>query len=182
MKVKIPLQEADAVAFELLQWIRPVCQRVELVGSVRRRQKEVGDIEILVIPQLETVSGGLFGSEETSNLLDRTLRELIDKKAIKALKGFKTGWKFCQLEYRALPFDLFCADAQTWGCLCVIRTGPAEFSHKLVTHRRLNGLCPAHLRFKDGRLWAQKEPLETPTEESVFKALGVDYIPPEERK
>ena len=70
-----------------------------------------------------------------------------------------------------------------------IRTGPADFSHRLVTSTRFGGLMPAWLKVHDGHLWEVQAgdsswwlPVETPTEESFFEALGVAWIPPEERR
>ena len=51
------LQKAKAIAEELKALLEPVCQRVEIAGSIRRQKPEVGDIELLVIPK----HGGLAG-------------------------------------------------------------------------------------------------------------------------
>lgn len=78
--------------------------------------------------------------------------------------------------------------APTWGVQMVIRTGPAAFSCQVVlevgrrTFDGRPGLLPRGYRVSEGRIWdAQGEPVETPDEESVFRVLGLDFIPPEER-
>lgn len=62
------------------------------------------------------------------------------------------------------------------------RTGSAEFSQKFVTQRRQGGLLPAGYRVKDWRLQYNQVPQEDITEEEhLFTALGMSWVPPEER-
>lgn len=94
----------------------------------------------------------------------------------------------------------FLPTQETWGSIFTIRTGPWEFSQRLVTQRfkRADGLCPNDVCFANGRVWrgvewAQIEPhewqpvltnataLETPEEKDVFAALGLRWIDPWER-
>lgn len=51
-KTKMPLAKAQKIAENVKSFLEPYCQRVEIAGSVRREKTEVGDIEIVVIPQL----------------------------------------------------------------------------------------------------------------------------------
>lgn len=185
MKSAMPLEQARRIAGELAAELLPFADRLEIVGSIRRKKATVGDVELLIIPSVLRSAGGLFGDAiDEDNLLDKQLRRMMECDTIAHRKGFKGGWKFSQWSYQGVTVDLFSSSVQTWGCLCLIRTGPAEYSHRLVTPRQQNGLCPAHLRFKDGRLYCQgqKEPLATPEEKDVFEALDLDFVPPEERE
>ncbi|GAG03807.1 unnamed protein product, partial [marine sediment metagenome] len=47
------LTEATKIAEEIKSWLSPYCQTIEIVGSVRRRKAEVGDVELLCIPLIE---------------------------------------------------------------------------------------------------------------------------------
>jgi len=56
------LSEATDYANYLKQELEPYCDRIEVAGSIRRQNPEVGDIEIVCIPK--TVKGGLFDDME----------------------------------------------------------------------------------------------------------------------
>ena len=51
MKTRIPLNEAHAIAAEIITVLAPHCRRIEIAGSIRRQRPEVGDIEIVGIPE-----------------------------------------------------------------------------------------------------------------------------------
>ena len=68
-----------------------------------------------------------------------------------------------------------------------LRTGSAEFSHRLVTPQEYGGAMPTCMSCRDGRLWtvphaeAQKDEetaLDTPEELDVFAALNLPWIEP----
>jgi DNA polymerase/3'-5' exonuclease PolX len=46
-----PLAEATALATELVDLLRVFCARIEIAGSVRRRRPDIGDLELVVVPQ-----------------------------------------------------------------------------------------------------------------------------------
>lgn len=184
---KMPLALAYSLASALATDLAPACERIEIAGSIRREKPLVGDIEIVAIPRVETMGADLLGEGMEWRPLDVKLGGMIGSEVLKVVKGFKVGapWKYAQFEIagRGCKLDLFLATKETWGCVFTIRTGPAEFSHRLVTTRSQGGLCPAHLRFREGRLVSAYAggPLDTPEEADVFKALSLHWIEPEER-
>ncbi len=172
IKKKVPLQDALMFAQTLRELLEPACERIEIAGSIRRRKPEVGDIELVAIPKPTT---DLLGNLEyqTSRIIAR-LVEL-------ARQFSKRGEWYAQFGFAGLQVDLFMTTPDKWGCIYMIRTGPAGFSRRMMTKRSQGGLCPDHLRFKDGRLWDGDEALETPEEEDVFAHLGVSWLDPIER-
>lgn len=182
-KSKVPLSVASSVAELLLRDLRDGCERIEIAGSIRRRRENVGDIEIVAIPKFAFDLLGGRGYSELDGAIDR----LMDISLIGIwLAPTKTGDRYKQFKlfYKGLDLcklDLFIVSQETWGCQFAIRTGPASFSHRLVTPRRHGGLCPAHLRFKDGRLWHNEVALETPEEKDVFDFLGLPWCEPWQR-
>jgi len=64
----------------------------------------------------------------------------------------------------------------------LIRTGPANFSRKMVTPKRLGGWMPDAYTVRDARIWLPYERMETPEEEDVFRLYGLEYIEPEYRR
>ena len=61
-KRKMGLKGAEALANRMIQVLKPVCQRIEVAGSIRRRKETIGDVEIVCIPN-EFVSD-LFGNKD----------------------------------------------------------------------------------------------------------------------
>jgi DNA polymerase/3'-5' exonuclease PolX len=156
--------------------LQPACERIEIAGSIRRKKTEIGDIEIVCIP-LYSFSPDLFGDPVQEYALTDDVIKAQDWKTVKNGKKYK---QFV-LEGGA-QLDLFLVTPETWGLQLLIRTGPADFSHRLVTGRRHGGCLPAGWKVKDGRLHGYNGALETTEERDVFAALGMDWIAPEDRQ
>src|SRR5690606_28750539 len=109
--------------------------RIEIAGSLRRKKEMLGDIEIVAIPILHTnLLGEPLNTSEVDDLL-ATWPITLHKNGAK-YKAFsfewQPGWTF--------KVDLFLQpDPATWGYNFMVRTGSAEFSHKMVTPRRFGG-------------------------------------------
>ena len=59
-KVRHPRAVAIAVARELCGLLEPVTSEMKVAGSLRRMKRQVGDVEIIFIPRIETRPEGLF--------------------------------------------------------------------------------------------------------------------------
>jgi len=187
-KSRIPFAQAEELALEVVELVGYSCERIAIAGSIRRRKADVGDVELVCVPRFEVMQADLFAPGEGLSrdllsarcvelLADWTLAHRLDVNGHAAF-----GPKFKRLLYGGFPLDLFSPPAECWGVVYCIRTGPAEFSHRLVTPRRQGGLCPDFLRFRDGRVWHEDGTLyDTPEEADVFARLGVPFVPPEER-
>jgi DNA polymerase/3'-5' exonuclease PolX len=167
LKTKMSYAEAKDLTERLITRLAPACARLEIAGSVRRKKPEVGDLELVVIPQTENIVD-MFGS-------------LFKLDAAIPGQLIKGGNNYRKYDLGPITLDLFLTTPEKWGCIFTIRTGSAEFSHRLVTARKFGGLCPSNLKFKDGRIWDGDTTLETPEEADVFKALHMYWIEPEKR-
>lgn len=182
-----PLAEAAALATELAARLAPACERIEIAGSIRRQRPDIGDLELVAIPQ-HARQFDLFGEPcGSTNLLEERVAWLLESGKLEPRLTTdgqqRLGAKYKALVYRGMGVDLFITSPECWGVIFTIRTGPADFSHRLVTRRDQGGLCPNHLRVRDGRLvGTDGQSLDTPTEESVFAAIGLPWIAPEERR
>lgn len=170
---KTPYPDIYPIAAHLLEALRPHCYRVELAGSLRRQAAMIGDIEIVAIPIRKV---DLFGEElvDEPTCLDRFLDERL-------VVFTKRGKRYQQFAYGRYTVDLFLPTLATWGSIFTIRTGNWQFSRWLVTSVAAGGAAPPGLIPLDGRLHAHGRLLHTPEEGDVFAALGLAYIPPEER-
>lgn len=188
MTRRLAYSEAAKKANMLVRLIEPGCHRIEIAGSIRRQEQTVKDIEIVCIPKIVTLSGrGLFPEEGSA--LESRLDGLLTSGRLKydpALR--RNGERYKRLLFDETPVDLFIVKPPaTWGVILTLRTGPCEFSHRLVTKRSVGGLMPDGMKIEEGRLLMRDgltsnwNEIETEMETDVFQALGLSWISPAER-
>lgn len=193
---RIPLAEATEMANAIVTMLRSCCERIEIAGSIRRKCDTVGDIEIVCVPKIEPGQPDMFGDATSdSNLLDIEIATLLGCAGAIAHRLDKNGRRSCgprykRLTYNGFPLDLFSVlPPAQWGVIMAIRTGPAEFSKRLVTAQPF-GWMPVTNRVRDGVLWrvdpadvsAFLNVIDTPEEKDFFAAIGLDWIAPEDRR
>jgi DNA polymerase/3'-5' exonuclease PolX len=174
----LPLAKARHIADSLMNALMPGCWRIAPAGSIRREKDRVNDIEIVAIPRL---SVDIFGDPDGATELQKIIARLVESGELKRIKGGDKYQQYVVVRH-GCKLDLFLANADTWGCIYTIRTGSAEFSHRLVTPKSQGGLCPDGMRFSGGRLSRHGALLATPEEADVFRELGLDWIEPRDRK
>lgn len=182
--MKHAISRAMPVAEVIRSHLEPGCSRIEIAGSLRRREATVSDIELVCVPKTRR---DLFGEPSEDDELSPVLVELLRAGRL-AYRGTQTargvtvapGAKYLSLvAVRAqIPVDLFIVRPPAqWGAILAIRTGPADYSRMLVTLARDAGLrCTGgHLEDANGNTIA------TPEEEDFVRRCGVTPLPPEER-
>lgn len=160
------LSDAKLIAERVMDQLRPHCERIAIAGSIRRKKQEVKDIEIVAIPKpYET---GLFESG---------IATVVNK--WQKVKGDLP----CKYTQRILPdgikLDLFFAEPGNWGLIYAIRTGSAEYSHKVLAA----GWVKKGYHSMDGYLFhsANQKVYEVREEKDLFNRIGVKYVEPEFR-
>lgn len=164
--IKYPYAEAYKIALEIVEQLKPHCERIAIAGSIRRRKADCGDIEIVIIPK--PYSTGLFenGIATIVNRWEKVKGELGPN---------------CKYTQRILPcgikLDLFFAEERNWGSVLAIRTGSSTFSHKILAcgWSKLGFTSDGGYLYKDGIKYGFSE------EEDLFDFLGIKYIKPEDR-
>ncbi len=170
---RIPRSQALAISKLIVNLLTPVCERIEIAGSLRRGKPDVGDIEIVCIPAPEY---DLFsGATRTANRIETVLR------CMPMWSVAKNGQNFKQIDLGPCNLDLFITTPEQWGVIYLIRTGSSSFSKNMVTQRYKGGLLPSNLYVSDGRIWCDGYPLETPEEIDFFRICGLEFVPPENR-
>lgn len=201
---------AYQLAPQLVQELSLGCTRIDIAGSLLRGKETPSDIEIVAIPSLgEFQIKDMFDLVVDTiiiNRLDDALSELYQR-GIWALylkpetgKPYKNGPHQKKLLHAptGVLCDLFITTQRQWAYTYVIRTGPADFSHALVT-RALNlnmffDCCLLHhhapvVEMVQGKREVQPCPLgahcphiiEIADERAFFAALRLDYLAPAER-
>lgn len=157
-------QKALKIALNVVELLKPHCERIEIAGSIRRQKPEVKDIEIVAIPKpYET---GLFesGIAMYINRWEKVKGELP-----------------CKYTQRILPegikLDLFFAERGNWGLIYAIRTGSADYSHKVLATEWVK----RGYKSENGFLTSSGKQIMVLEEEDLFKRLGLVYKHPSER-
>jgi DNA polymerase/3'-5' exonuclease PolX len=158
------LDQATAIAERVKAQLAPHCNRIEIAGSIRRRKSDVGDIEIVAIPKPYDV--GLFAS---------------------GIAPIVSAWPKvrgelpCKYTQRTLPdgiaLDLFFATAENWGLIYAIRTGSADYSHRVLAC----GWVRNGYKSADGMLSRDGVAVPVREERDLFRLAGVPWVEPEAR-
>ena len=165
---RMSFDEALAIARTAHERVTPHVKRAKAVGSLRRRRREVGDLELLVEPRL--IDADLFGTPKPD--LDALRAEVLGWSSW--VKGGDRMWQVTDvLGVEGVTLDLyFVWPPAEWGSLLAIRTGPWQLGRIAVTRLRdagtphVDGHVPGH---------------PTPTEADFFRLAGLECRPPHER-
>lgn len=158
------LLEATQIAVELVNKLRPLCDRVEVAGSIRRGRANVRDIDIVAIPNEEKITAaGYFGRQHLVGALAQP-------------GNIKNGIAIASFNFKGINVDIYWADHSTWGTLLLIRTGSKQHNIKLCTLAKSRG-WQLHAGGQ-GLFDSYNRRLAGQTEEGIFTALGLPFIPP----
>lgn len=182
---------AQKLAEKIVETMRPHCERVEVAGSIRRCKPQVKDIEIVAIPKLGEFTDLL--QEHRHNLLHDWARQVDTTDKVHWIKAGQNWnerkmvnpdgryWRGLMVEaslklQEPIKLDLFLTTTETWGCTFLIRTGPADYSTRIVSNARPN------YYFADGKMFDRHgQVVLTPEENDVYLALGLPFLRPEQR-
>jgi hypothetical protein len=191
---RIPHAVASAVGTAAALLLSPGCDRIEVAGSLRRGSPTAADVELVCVPFLQPRLD-LFGEPSAEPPVDVFEQVVADLEARGVLaknldKNGRPSWgpRHKRALFEGVPLDLYVVrPPATWGVILALRTGPAAFSHALVTDRRLTFghpgvgrlrglLAPLH-KIADGAYHTATGKVEpTPEEADLFALYG---LPPE---
>lgn len=172
MNYEFALKMANQIKSELA----PHCKRIEIAGSIRRKKADgIKDVEIVCIPKSYNV--GLFRSGIA------TVIEQWPK-----VKG-DLPCKYTQRIYAThgneiIKVDIFFATPENWGMILAIRTGSAEFSHKVLATAwsRKGYESREGILYKEDILYNDRgNAVQIREEIDLFRLLGIDWVDPENR-
>ncbi len=154
--------KAEAIALQVETAIKPLCTKIKIVGSIRRKKAQVGDCDFVVL-----------ATDSNWSKIVQTLKKP---------KVICSGPSLIKLNYPAedglFQVDFYRATTQTFGIQEVIRTGSADHNMWLAGYAISKGY---RLKYSSGLL---KEGLAVAgeTEESVFSVLDLPCPPPSTRE
>lgn len=163
-------------------------------GSIRRERPEVGDVEHVILPRYgrAPIAGSMFGEDEETNLFLARCDELLASHHLTkheyliqtgeraGTRQHRWGEKYRGVDFRGFMHEFFLAEPDNWGAILCIRTGPAEFSERMVTKLRDHTQLEQRggfVRYKrGGAIYPVRD------EGAFFAACGVDYLDPQNRR
>ena len=175
--IQLDYHQAVRVGQSVLAELGPVINRGFLAGSTRRlKQRGIADLDFVIEPKGDAAGW----SPAFLHVIRHCPRWSCETKSL--------GPQSRQIKLRsaknaALKLELYLTTADRLGWILMLRTGPTEFGRSLV--QQVKRLPIPHF-FDDGALWRGRSRedavmIPTPDEESVFAALGLDYIAPDAR-
>ncbi len=145
--------------YEKLKSLKEV-EEISLAGSVRRKKETIGDVDLLVISKNPKKVMDFFVS------LPGVIK-IWGKGATKASVRMRDGF---DMDIRVVP-------KRSYGSALQYFTGSKE--HNIATRRIA---MDKGLKLSEYGLFRGKRMIASETEESIYKALGMKWIPPEMRE
>jgi DNA polymerase (family X) len=144
------------LADKIVKSIKPLCSRIEIAGSIRRKEKNPVDIDIVLIPK------------------DREKLEEFMKKKWKYLQGGekKSSWKI-----EGVKVELYYANKEEWGAELLAYSSQfgASIGLRMIAKRKGLKLSQHGLFNSKGKRIAGR------TEEEIYHSLGRPWKKPENR-
>ena len=165
---KLDLKSAENIAEIVVSQVDAWCEKIDIVGSIRRCRPYVHDIDFVVLPKRE---------DDWNNLRKQVLTMMDTKpvfkqgdQVIRALLAMSDG-KYVQIDfYRCTP--------DNYGVQKLIRTGSAGHNIWLAKYAIKRGL---RLLYSKG-VCKDDDVIAGSDETEVFHALGLGLIDPRERE
>ena len=171
----IPLAQADQIAEKVLSALTEFCDRIEIAGSVRRRRPFVNDLDFVAIVK----PGKLAAFKARCTLNGHAVTDGEMNYIVRLGTALKPGVQLDFFLARPDTRDLISHTPTNYGSLLLCRTGSAAHNIYLVEHAKTLGLrWNPYYGVYDGR----GKCLASAEEADIFRALQLDFIPPEKRE
>jgi len=188
----VELEKARTIAEELKWQLETGCNRVEIVGDIRRQRPEVSKIKLLCIPtEGKPIPPDLrdwidpipvLGFEDTDPIDDEVTILIVE-----GVLGFRpTGRraygpkkKFMVHAPSGMGVDILSTDAQCWAVALVVKTGGDTTNKRIASAARRKGW---RFRTSEDGFDTPDSHITCSTEREVFETVGLPYLPPEQRE
>jgi len=192
---------AGIIAQAVVYHLKEACEKIEIVGGLRRKMPRVKGVSIIYMSKLERppappkVQTDLFGNSDTATSSKEPRKNLVELELPKIdfleyrLKsngepiskiGKANRFKAMRDIATGVPIDLFpVITTLEWGVALTLKTGPAKFNAKLERSAKRRGY-----KWNGHRITTIRDHKWVPalTEEAFFEVCGVKMVKPERRK
>lgn len=166
--LKMKHAKALKIALDVKEKLAPHCHKIKIAGSVRRNKPFVKDIEIVAIVK------------NWGDIFEDGIFHVVQKWPV--IKGSFLRTFPLKYTQRMLPqgivLDLFFATPENWGMIYATRTGPAEYSHKVLA----TGWVKRGYRSVGGYLTKNGVQIPVYNEIDLYNLIGIEWVDPQLRK
>ena len=146
------------LAEKIVREIRPYARRIEVVGSIRRKEENPVDIDVVLIPKNE-------GSKDK-------IEVIMEKRGKRILGGEKKAY----FKIEGVEVELYYTLPEEWGAALLAYSSRFGAGIGLRVVAKKKGFkLNQHGLFRNGKRVAGK------TESEIYHALGRPWKPPEKR-
>jgi DNA polymerase (family 10) len=168
-------QAAYTLAARIVTTLQPMCERIEIAGSIRRGRPVVGDIDLVILPKPGQATAIRDRIRQRCQVITDGPQTFVAELPLRP--GTSHPTPHIQIDvWFARPeiLDLLSPTPTNWGTLLLCRTGSQGHNIRLCARATQRGLhWNPHLGVtRDGRVIASA------TEREVFAALDLPEIPP----
>ena len=169
------LARAIVIGLKISEQLAPLCERIEIAGSIRRARPEVGDLDLVILPK----PGQLAAVKARCAQKCESVRDGEQNCIYRLELSDRTQLQIDIFFARPAISDLLQTAPGNFGTLFLCRTGSKEHNIYLVEHAKWLGLRWNPYR---GVIDGQGNVLASESEEDIFKALDLPWIKPEDRE
>lgn len=170
---RILLSEADTIAESIIAFLQKknFIQRIDILGSLRRKVATIGDIDIAIITDQPSEAVSYFCTYPHEKIIEQG----------------PTGASLLLTNGRQV--DLRVQDKASYGAMLQYFTGSKNHNISLRTYALTKGMSLSEYGIKrvrgqktEDRKQIKKDIIEFETEEKFYQHLGMEWIPPELRE
>jgi DNA polymerase (family 10) len=166
---KLDLKTAENIAGIVVSLVDAWCEKIEVVGSIRRKRPEIHDVDFVVQTYEDEHNEHWKGLKDTMMSFAGAKVMLNGDEVFRSLLPFEGKW---------VQVDFYRAKPETYGIHKLIRTGSAEHNVYLAKLAIKKGM---RLQYSKG-LVRNGEVIAGKNESDVLHGLGLPWIPPELRE
>lgn len=170
--------KAQHYAIKISEWLSPYCERIEIAGSIRRQRAVCNDIDLVIIPKIETQRDLVNEIILQKNLCAYFLIQWCVAGRAKMGSG-DIDAKNITVHLPKCQLDVFFATEKTFGTVLLCRTGSKEHNIWLASRARERG---SHWFINEGLRLPDQPHIIADSEERIYTALGLPYIDPTGRE
>ncbi|MCW8966656.1 MAG: hypothetical protein OQK82_08240 [Candidatus Pacearchaeota archaeon] len=149
------LKEATKLSNKIESWIKPYIKRIKVAGSVRRKEKNIRDLDFVLIPKNK-----------------EKLKEFLKTKG-KYLQG---GESESTWEIQGIKIELYYTILEEWGASLLAYSSKKGSAIGLRVIAKLKGY-----KLNNHGLWKNNKRIAGKTEREIYKALKRPYKEPWQR-
>ncbi len=143
---------------KLVKELKPLCKRIMVVGSIRRKEKNPVDVDIVLIPK----------NEANKNKIEK----IMEKRGKRILGGEKKAY----FKIDGVEVELYYTIPEEWGAALLAYSSEfgAGIGLRVVAKKK-------DFKLNQHGLWRGSKRVAGRTEEEIYHALSRPWKPPEKR-